>query len=75
MYDEVVEFMVKVLSSLSESEELSVEERNLLSIAYKTSSALAGLTDGLSPASASVFPSAYLSINLSKSGFITVDSY
>ncbi|CAH9128751.1 unnamed protein product [Cuscuta epithymum] len=34
-YDEMVEFMEKVSSSLSESEELTVEERNLLSVAYK----------------------------------------
>ncbi|KAJ9567755.1 hypothetical protein OSB04_003721 [Centaurea solstitialis] len=34
-YEEMVEFMEKVSSSLSDSEELTVEERNLLSVAYK----------------------------------------
>nr|GLL18379.1 14-3-3-like protein B [Ipomoea trifida]GMC48265.1 14-3-3-like protein [Ipomoea batatas]GMC52495.1 14-3-3-like protein [Ipomoea batatas] len=34
-YEEMVEFMEKVSSSLAETEELSVEERNLLSVAYK----------------------------------------
>lgn len=34
-YEEMVEFMEKVSNSLAESEELSVEERNLLSVAYK----------------------------------------
>ncbi|WOH02684.1 hypothetical protein DCAR_0522073 [Daucus carota subsp. sativus] len=34
-YEEMVEYMEKVSNSLAESEELSVEERNLLSVAYK----------------------------------------
>ncbi|KAG6392953.1 hypothetical protein SASPL_147182 [Salvia splendens] len=34
-YEEMVEFMEKVSGSLRENEELSVEERNLLSVAYK----------------------------------------
>jgi len=34
-YEEMVEFMEKVSASVGESEELSVEERNLLSVAYK----------------------------------------
>ncbi|KAK4387710.1 14-3-3-like protein C [Sesamum angolense] len=34
-YEEMVEFMEKVSSSLPEKEELTVEERNLLSVAYK----------------------------------------
>ncbi|CAK9149055.1 unnamed protein product [Ilex paraguariensis] len=34
-YEEMVEFMEKVSGSLSISEELTVEERNLLSVAYK----------------------------------------
>ncbi|KAL8145466.1 14-3-3-like protein B [Apium graveolens] len=34
-YEEMVEFMEKVSNSLAEKEELSVEERNLLSVAYK----------------------------------------
>ncbi|XP_051124624.1 14-3-3-like protein C [Andrographis paniculata] len=34
-YEEMVEFMEKVCESLQEKEELSVEERNLLSVAYK----------------------------------------
>lgn len=34
-YEEMVEFMEKVSASLGESEELTVEERNLLSVAYK----------------------------------------
>nr|GME04855.1 14-3-3-like protein GF14 nu [Ipomoea batatas]GME17371.1 14-3-3-like protein GF14 nu [Ipomoea batatas]GME19277.1 14-3-3-like protein GF14 nu [Ipomoea batatas] len=34
-YEEMVEFMEKVSSSLGDSEELTVEERNLLSVAYK----------------------------------------
>ncbi|XP_019190378.1 PREDICTED: 14-3-3-like protein C [Ipomoea nil] len=34
-YDEMVEFMEKVSASFGESEELTVEERNLLSVAYK----------------------------------------
>ncbi|KAM7514557.1 hypothetical protein LguiA_004140 [Lonicera macranthoides] len=34
-YEEMVEFMEKVSASLAESEELTVEERNLLSVAYK----------------------------------------
>ncbi|XP_031117582.1 14-3-3-like protein B [Ipomoea triloba] len=34
-YDEMVEFMEKVSASFGDSEELTVEERNLLSVAYK----------------------------------------
>ncbi|VFQ81415.1 unnamed protein product [Cuscuta campestris] len=34
-YDEMVEYMEKVSASLGDSEELTVEERNLLSVAYK----------------------------------------
>lgn len=34
-YEEMVEFMEKVVSAASEGEELTVEERNLLSVAYK----------------------------------------
>ncbi|KAM1412982.1 hypothetical protein FF1_025276 [Malus domestica] len=34
-YDEMVEFMEKVVSSLPKGEEPTVEERNLLSVAYK----------------------------------------
>lgn len=34
-YEEMVEFMEKVSASLTESEELTIEERNLLSVAYK----------------------------------------
>ncbi|CAL5433800.1 unnamed protein product [Camellia sinensis] len=34
-YEEMVEFMEKVSSTVVESEELTVEERNLLSVAYK----------------------------------------
>ncbi|XP_048439046.1 14-3-3-like protein [Pyrus x bretschneideri] len=34
-YEEMVEFMEKVVSSLPEEEEPTVEERNLLSVAYK----------------------------------------
>nr|GLL39638.1 14-3-3-like protein C [Ipomoea trifida] len=34
-YDEMVEFMEKVSAAFGESEELTVEERNLLSVAYK----------------------------------------
>ncbi|KNA15545.1 hypothetical protein SOVF_097310 [Spinacia oleracea] len=34
-YEEMVEFMEKVVSASSEGEELTVEERNLLSVAYK----------------------------------------
>ncbi|KAL6504243.1 hypothetical protein OROGR_026166 [Orobanche gracilis] len=34
-YEEMVEFMEKVSASLPEKEELTVEERNLLSVAYK----------------------------------------
>ncbi|KAM2845733.1 hypothetical protein COP1_028146 [Malus domestica] len=34
-YDEMVEFMEKVVSSLPEGEEPTVEKRNLLSVAYK----------------------------------------
>ncbi|XP_051126553.1 14-3-3-like protein B [Andrographis paniculata] len=34
-YEEMVEFMEKVSASLPETEELTVEERNLLSVAYK----------------------------------------
>ena len=34
-YEEMVEFMEKVVSSLPEGEEPTVEERNLLSVAYK----------------------------------------
>lgn len=34
-YEEMVEFMEKVVNSLPEGEELSIEERNLLSVAYK----------------------------------------
>ncbi|KAJ0751276.1 14-3-3-like protein 16R [Helianthus anomalus] len=34
-YEEMVEFMEKVSNSLTDSEELTVEERNLLSVAYK----------------------------------------
>nr|XP_043639986.1 14-3-3 protein 2 [Erigeron canadensis] len=34
-YEEMVQFMEKVVTSLSETEELTVEERNLLSVAYK----------------------------------------
>ncbi|KAI4388720.1 hypothetical protein MLD38_001025 [Melastoma candidum] len=34
-YEEMVEFMEKVSAAASESDELSVEERNLLSVAYK----------------------------------------
>jgi 14-3-3 protein epsilon len=34
-YEEMVEFMEKVTAAAVESEELSVEERNLLSVAYK----------------------------------------
>ncbi|KAI8028009.1 hypothetical protein LOK49_LG02G03057 [Camellia lanceoleosa] len=34
-YEEMVEFMEKVSSAVVESEELTVEERNLLSVAYK----------------------------------------
>ncbi|XAR48546.1 hypothetical protein NMG60_11031398 [Bertholletia excelsa] len=34
-YEEMVEFMEKVSMAASESEELTVEERNLLSVAYK----------------------------------------
>lgn len=34
-YEEMVEFMEKVVSSVPEGEEVSVEERNLLSVAYK----------------------------------------
>ncbi|XP_047315142.1 14-3-3-like protein 16R [Impatiens glandulifera] len=34
-YEEMVQFMEKVANSMAESEELSVEERNLLSVAYK----------------------------------------
>ncbi|KAG6398701.1 hypothetical protein SASPL_140168 [Salvia splendens] len=34
-YEEMVEFMEKVSGALGEKEELSVEERNLLSVAYK----------------------------------------
>ncbi|KAI3824719.1 hypothetical protein L1987_06190 [Smallanthus sonchifolius] len=34
-YEEMVEFMEKVSASLSDTEELTVEERNLLSVAYK----------------------------------------
>ncbi|KAI3685984.1 hypothetical protein L1987_79653 [Smallanthus sonchifolius] len=34
-YEEMVEFMEKVSVSLTDSEELTVEERNLLSVAYK----------------------------------------
>ncbi|KAI3672472.1 hypothetical protein L6452_38560 [Arctium lappa] len=34
-YEEMVEFMEKVSGALSDSEELTVEERNLLSVAYK----------------------------------------
>ncbi|KAK9069347.1 hypothetical protein SSX86_011249 [Deinandra increscens subsp. villosa] len=34
-YEEMVEFMEKVCASLSGTEELTVEERNLLSVAYK----------------------------------------
>ncbi|XP_072977711.1 14-3-3-like protein 16R [Typha angustifolia] len=34
-YEEMVEFMEKVTSSASAAEELTVEERNLLSVAYK----------------------------------------
>ena len=34
-YEEMVEFMEKVTAAAAEAEELSVEERNLLSVAYK----------------------------------------
>lgn len=34
-YEEMVEYMEKVSASLEEKEELTVEERNLLSVAYK----------------------------------------
>ncbi|KAI0507060.1 14-3-3-like protein 16R [Dendrobium catenatum] len=34
-YEEMVEFMEKVVNSLPDGEELSVEERNLISVAYK----------------------------------------
>ncbi|KAI3816072.1 hypothetical protein L1987_15759 [Smallanthus sonchifolius] len=34
-YEEIVEFMEKVSASLSDTEELTVEECNLLSVAYK----------------------------------------
>ncbi|KAL2520715.1 14-3-3-like protein GF14 omega [Forsythia ovata] len=34
-YEEMVEFMEKVSASLTDSEELTIEERNLLSVAYK----------------------------------------
>ncbi|KAJ8451841.1 hypothetical protein Cgig2_007324 [Carnegiea gigantea] len=34
-YEEMVEFMEKVVAAAAEGEELSVEERNLLSVAYK----------------------------------------
>ncbi|KAK1406742.1 hypothetical protein QVD17_38350 [Tagetes erecta] len=34
-YEEMVEFMEKVSRSLSDTEELTIEERNLLSVAYK----------------------------------------
>uniref|UniRef100_A0A803MCM0 14-3-3 domain-containing protein n=1 Tax=Chenopodium quinoa TaxID=63459 RepID=A0A803MCM0_CHEQI len=34
-YEEMVEFMEKVVSAACEGEELTVEERNLLSVAYK----------------------------------------
>lgn len=34
-YEEMVEFMEKVSNSLPDSDELTVEERNLLSVAYK----------------------------------------
>ena len=34
-YEEMVEFMEKVTASATEGEELTVEERNLLSVAYK----------------------------------------
>lgn len=34
-YEEMVSFMEKVVSSIPSGEELSVEERNLLSVAYK----------------------------------------
>ncbi|CAA7400964.1 unnamed protein product [Spirodela intermedia] len=34
-YEEMVEFMEKVVAALPEAEELTVEERNLLSVAYK----------------------------------------
>lgn len=34
-YEEMVEFMEKVVSLVPEGEEVSVEERNLLSVAYK----------------------------------------
>ncbi|XP_039113952.1 14-3-3 protein 6-like [Dioscorea cayenensis subsp. rotundata] len=34
-YEEMVEFMEKVVASATDGEELSVEERNLLSVAYK----------------------------------------
>ncbi|KAL7199787.1 hypothetical protein ACSBR2_021981 [Camellia fascicularis] len=34
-YEEMVEFMEKVSAAVWDSEELTVEERNLLSVAYK----------------------------------------
>ncbi|KAL0361768.1 UNVERIFIED_CONTAM: 14-3-3-like protein 16R [Sesamum radiatum] len=34
-YEEMVEYMEKVSASLPEKEEMTVEERNLLSVAYK----------------------------------------
>ena len=34
-YEEMVEFMEKVSKTLGENEELTVEERNLISVAYK----------------------------------------
>ncbi|KAL4565158.1 hypothetical protein LXL04_029243 [Taraxacum kok-saghyz] len=50
-YEVMVEFMEKVSGALSGTDELTVAERNLLSVAYKMSSVLAARPGVSSPRS------------------------
>ncbi|MBA0874723.1 hypothetical protein Goshw_021112 [Gossypium schwendimanii] len=57
-YEEMVKFMETVVSAVPSSDELSVEERNLLSVAYKN---VIGARRATSPSSVSTGPRSRLS--------------